>query len=118
MPRMFAPALVLHALCTAPDAIAQNYPVRPIRLIVPISAGGQADAVARLVAPQLSEAKGRLRPLLADAYAVQRVNLPQRIEAPQLTTAKSARGNHLKTLDGLPQGVKRPFTGCPARRVE
>src|ERR1700675_1325629 len=40
-------------------ASAENYPTRPIHLIVPVPAGGTFDIVARLVAQSVSE---RLRP--------------------------------------------------------
>jgi tripartite-type tricarboxylate transporter receptor subunit TctC len=47
---------VLAALVTAmPAAVAQNYPSRPIKLIVPYPPGGGADSVARLVAQSLGE---------------------------------------------------------------
>jgi tripartite-type tricarboxylate transporter receptor subunit TctC len=36
-------------------ACAQDYPAKPIRIIVPYPAGGSADAVTRLLAPQLGE---------------------------------------------------------------
>ena len=36
------------ALCAAP-ALAQNYPTKPIRLIVPFAAGGPGDLMGRMV---------------------------------------------------------------------
>jgi tripartite-type tricarboxylate transporter receptor subunit TctC len=40
-------------------ARAENYPTRPVRLLVPYPAGGGADFVARLIAPMLSERLGQ-----------------------------------------------------------
>jgi len=47
-----------------PSAAAQIYPVRPVRLIVPVPAGGPTDIVARLIGPWLSDRLGQ--PILID----------------------------------------------------
>lgn len=42
----------------APLALAQAYPNKPIRMVVPIAAGGGTDTMARLMAQRLSEQMG------------------------------------------------------------
>ena len=49
----------LVVLCMAVPLFAQNYPSRPIRMIVPFSPGGATDVPARIVAQRLSEALGQ-----------------------------------------------------------
>jgi tripartite-type tricarboxylate transporter receptor subunit TctC len=51
-------ALVL-ALGFAPGAAAQDYPNRPITLIVPFAAGGSSDVNARLIAEQMGQRLGQ-----------------------------------------------------------
>ena len=46
-------------LAAAGALFAQDFPSRPIRLIVPIAPGGALDGVARVVVPRLSEAIGQ-----------------------------------------------------------
>ena len=46
-------ALVL--LASSSIALAQTYPTRPIRIIVPSGTGGGSDVITRMVAPPLSE---------------------------------------------------------------
>ncbi len=45
-------------LCASPRLFAQSYPVRPIRYIVPVAAGGGSDFVARTVTERWSKALG------------------------------------------------------------
>jgi len=56
--RYWAAAAAALLLAAAPAA-AQDYPNRPITLIVPFPAGGGVDAVARIVAEKLSHALGQ-----------------------------------------------------------
>jgi tripartite-type tricarboxylate transporter receptor subunit TctC len=66
MPRLdcsgrFATALLLAAgfLATAGSAVAQNYPDRPVKIIVPFAAGGTADAIPRFIGDWLSRKWGQ-----------------------------------------------------------
>ncbi len=47
------------ALALAPTAMAQTYPSKPIKMIVPFPAGGTTDIVARIVAQKMSESMGQ-----------------------------------------------------------
>ena len=50
-------AVLLAVATTA--AIAQSYPTRPVRLLVPFAAGGVADITARVVSQQMGAAMGQ-----------------------------------------------------------
>ncbi len=49
-------SILIFLLCGATTALAQQYPARPIRIIVPQSPGASTDITARLVAQGLNEA--------------------------------------------------------------
>jgi len=51
--------LVLAALAAATGAQAQNYPTRPVTMLVPYAAGGPTDTVARVVAQSMSRPLGQ-----------------------------------------------------------
>ncbi len=54
-----ARATLLLALMTGAQALAQAYPVKPIRIIVPFGVGGPNDLLARLVGQKLTETWGQ-----------------------------------------------------------
>jgi tripartite-type tricarboxylate transporter receptor subunit TctC len=57
--RRIALALALAGSCYVGSSHADDYPSRPVRLIVPYAPGGGADTVARLVARRVSDTIGQ-----------------------------------------------------------
>ena len=56
--------LVLPILCAVNDAVAQSYPVKPVRVINPFSPGGSLDLVARALAKTMTVELGQ--PVIVD----------------------------------------------------
>jgi tripartite-type tricarboxylate transporter receptor subunit TctC len=53
--RFLAALLAIAACCLAPFAYGQDYPSKPVKIIVPYAAGGSADILARIVGQHLGE---------------------------------------------------------------
>src|SRR3954470_15309716 len=45
--------------CLASAAVAQGYPAKPVRIVVPFAAGGGVDLTARILAQRLGERVGQ-----------------------------------------------------------
>ena len=56
---MLTLVLPLIVACTLPDAGAQTWPVRPVRLVVGFTTGGPVDMSARILGPKLAELWGQ-----------------------------------------------------------
>jgi tripartite-type tricarboxylate transporter receptor subunit TctC len=61
---MLAGALALAQLLAVPAAVAQNYPSKPIRLVVPTSVSTPIDILSRIVADRMSADLGQ--PIMVD----------------------------------------------------
>jgi tripartite-type tricarboxylate transporter receptor subunit TctC len=61
--RLHMAAITAGALCTT-QALAQKYPSRPVRMLVPWTAGSQTDILARMLQPKLADSLGQ--PIIID----------------------------------------------------
>ncbi len=58
------PLAALTLIALSAGAVAQSYPLKPVRMIVPAPAGGSVDSVARSIGQRLGEALGQ--PVVTD----------------------------------------------------
>jgi tripartite-type tricarboxylate transporter receptor subunit TctC len=64
IPLRIAFAIGLSCLSVAPSAQAQDYPSRPIRLVIPFPPGGGTDGMARMIGQKLHDVMGQ--PVIID----------------------------------------------------
>jgi tripartite-type tricarboxylate transporter receptor subunit TctC len=67
MRRLIATAVACVALCAAAGVVAQGFPVKPIRIVVPYPAGGATDQQARIIQQPLQDVLGQ--PIVIDNRA-------------------------------------------------
>ena len=53
------PMLLVAIMCFTTMAVAQDYPTKPVKVIIPFSAGSATDTIARRVSKELSEIWGQ-----------------------------------------------------------
>jgi len=90
-------ALLLTALLAAGHCAAQDYPSRPVRMVVPFAPGGSTDVLARIVGQKLTERSGQ--PVIIE----NRAGAGGNIGAEQV--ARSAPDGYMLLLGGVPHAI-------------
>ena len=103
---------ILFACLLALPAVAQDYPNRPVRLVVALAPGGNADINARVVAQALSAALGQQfvvenRPAAGGTVAVETVG---RAAPDGYTLLAGALGSHVLNVGLYPNAPVNPLT--------
>jgi tripartite-type tricarboxylate transporter receptor subunit TctC len=129
------------AAVASPAVLAQAFPSKPIKMIVPFPAGGTTDIVARLVAQRMSESMGQ--PVLvenkagaggaigadavakspADGYTILMHNITFPLSSVAQTLAKRSPFDAEKDFAGISIAVYVPFVltaapGVPAKDLK
>jgi tripartite-type tricarboxylate transporter receptor subunit TctC len=97
------------------NALAQSYPAKPIRWVVPTAAGGAYDVVARTLSPQMAASLGQ--PILVDNRAAAAGIVGMEAIAKSAadgytvgTTGVSQLTMHPSIYEKLPYDTRRDFT--------
>ena len=108
---------VLAALPVA-SAAAQSYPAKPIRIVVPLAAGGPGDVLTRAMGQKLSEQTGQ--PVVIDNRPGANTNVGTEFvaKAPADGYTLLSTANHTETTKSLkPDSTKVGTSGSDGERV-
>ena len=108
--RLALGALIAVAI-TAP-ALAQSYPARSIRLVVPFGAGGRTDNLARIVEPLVSKALGQ--PIIIDNRPGGGSVIGTEAVAKSLIDSPDHKGNLLGEFTRIGVGYATNAEGTPS----
>jgi tripartite-type tricarboxylate transporter receptor subunit TctC len=97
MSRISRVALPLIASFAVGASLAQDYPSKPVRIVVPFSPGGSTDVLARIVGQKLTERSGQ--PVIIE----NRAGAGGNIGAEQV--ARSAPDGYILLLGGVPHAI-------------
>lgn len=134
-------AVSAFAALATPAALAQAYPSKPIRMVVPFPAGGTTDIVARLVAQRMAESMGQpvtvenragaggaigadaVAKAPADGYTILMHNLTFPLSSVAQTLARRSPFDAEKDFAGISIAVYVPFVltsgpSVPARDLK
>jgi tripartite-type tricarboxylate transporter receptor subunit TctC len=107
------------ALAASPLAFAQNYPVRPVRMVVPFPAGSATDLAARVMAQQLTTSLGQSfvvdnKPGAGGSIAAMEVIRSAPDGYTLLFSSNSAVASNVALLKNIPYDPLKDFTPVAA----
>jgi len=113
--------LLAAALLASASALAQPYPSKPVRLVIPFPPGGPADIIGRTVGAKLGDALGQ--PFVIDSRGGGNGNIGAEVAARAapdgytLLLVPSALAANRSLYKSLPYSLEKDFTGVAGLAV-
>src|SRR5207237_4375137 len=102
-----AAVLALLAGSAAPAVLAQNYPTKPIRMLIGFPPGGGTDIIGRIVAQKLSEAIGQQ--IIVDNRGGASGQLAAELVSKAAPDGYTIMMAHIAAMTILPSLIKLPY---------